>query len=79
MNATDRRLYIYIHAAAQKFVNKARSGKYSAVCLASEYLDMIPEYRYYYGICPETECNIYNRLPEAVQNAICKQWEEENA
>ena len=72
----ERRLLIYIHAMAQRFVNKSRSGKFSPIYLASEYLDMIPEFRYYYGICPESECNIFKRLPETVQNAIVKQWEE---
>ena len=72
----ERRLLIYIHAIAQKFVNKAKSGKFSPICLASEYHNMVWNYRYNYGVCPETECNIYNRLPAAVQDEICKQWEE---
>ena len=74
MQSNDRKILIYVHTKAQKFVNKARSCKFSPLTLAIEYFDMIEEYRYYYGIYPESECNIYNRLPAHIQESIDKEY-----
>lgn len=77
MNSNDRRIYIYVHSQAQKLVNKAKSGYYAPVTLALRFHEMVAYFRYYYGICPISECNLYNRMPEAVQDQIARIWEEE--
>lgn len=79
MNSNERRIYIYVHSQSQKLVNIAKSGNYSPVTLALRFHEMVAVFRRYFGICPISECNLYNRMPEIVQEQIVRIWEEEGS
>lgn len=68
---------LYIRVLAQRFVNKAKSGKYALEHLADEYRELIWDCRFYYGICPNETANLYERLPEKLQDKIAYQYQLE--
>lgn len=68
---------LYIRVLAQRFVNKAKSGKYALEYLADEYRELIWDCRFYYGICPNETANLYERLPEKLQDKIAYQYQLE--
>lgn len=72
----NQKCELYVRKIAQRFVNNARSGKYSYITLADEYFEIIAYCREVYGICPNQYGNLYDRLPTALQDRICKVWEE---
>lgn len=58
---------------AQRFINKARSGKFALECLAEEYHELIWFCREAYGFCPNGTANLYDRLPAALREEILTQ------
>lgn len=70
------RLEMKTRIIVQKFVNKAKSGLYNVNQLAIEYFDTIGYCREVYGICPNQCGMLYDRLPETVQDAICRLYDD---
>lgn len=68
---------LYIRVLAQRFVNKAKSGKHALEYLVDEYRELIWDCRFYYGICPNETANLYERLPEKLQDKIAYQYQLE--
>lgn len=64
-----------VRIIVQRFVNNVRSGKYSYTTLTDEYFEIINYCREVYGVCPNECGSMYDRLPEAMQDRICKAWE----
>ena len=73
----SQRIELYCRKVCNRLVYRSRQHKISPVSAAIEYLDLVPYLRYEYGYCP-TMFKTYERLPEAVQNAIQRIWAEEN-
>lgn len=64
-----------VRIIVQRFINNVRSMKYSYITLADEYFEIIQYCRQVYGICPNDCGEMYDRLPKAMQDEICRQWE----
>ena len=64
-----------VRIIVQRFINNVRSMKYSYITLTDEYFEIIQYCREVYGICPNQCGEMYDRLPKAMQDEICRQWE----